>query len=522
MQCPDIPASEDARLKALDALNIVDTPAEPDFDGVTALLAMMLEVPIALISLVDRDRQWFKSRHGLAATQTPRDVSFCGHVVANDQVLVVRDALADERFHDNPLVVGEPVVRFYAGMPLRSPEGFVLGTLCAIDHVPRELTASQLSLLQTLAHQVTVLLELRRRNLELEALQQQLQGSLREKVGLVAQLEDWTSTLEARVRERTLDLERSHDSLNESERKYRTLYDNLADMCATLDVETERVVDCNATLSQALGYTKHELVGRSVRDLYAPQSHAAHDEDHGLFGQAKELRDRERILLCKDGSGIEASLSATVLEATDGRALALAVWRNIATRKQAERDRQFLAALTDLQRFSDSTALVDAALSAIVAYFAVDRAYQVKDYTSIPFDEYARGLATSILDVAGVSSAKIRLEFEIEPLMLDVERAIPCGLVLNELVHNSLKHAFPAEREGYVRIQLFTRDGSILMTVADNGVGFASAALDQPKPASLGMQLVQMLVKQLRGELALRSSSGSEIQVRFPALPPST
>ena len=122
-----------------------------------------MEVPIALVSLIDDDRQWFKSSYGLSAAQTSRDVSFCGHVVADGNPLIVSDARDDIRFADNPLTTGEPKVRFYAGMPLRTGEGFVLGTLCAIDHVPRVPSSKQLEMLSLLAGQVVDQLEARRR-----------------------------------------------------------------------------------------------------------------------------------------------------------------------------------------------------------------------------------------------------------------------------------------------------------------------------------------------------------------------
>lgn len=163
MKAPSLPTNESARLAALAELAILDTPAEDAFDGITELVAQILGVPIALVSLVDSDRQWFKARHGLAATETPRDISFCGHVVAEDNVLIVPDTLDDTRFADNPLVAGEPRIRFYIGLPLRTREGLVLGTLCAIDRVPRRLTAEQQTALRWLARQVTDQLELRHR-----------------------------------------------------------------------------------------------------------------------------------------------------------------------------------------------------------------------------------------------------------------------------------------------------------------------------------------------------------------------
>ncbi len=122
----------------------------------------MLDMPIALVSLVDRDRQWFLARHGLDATETPREMAFCAHAIAGDEVLMVPDARADERFATNPLVLKEPRIRFYAGAPLRSPEGHNLGTLCVIDQQPRRLEGAQLDQLQTMADLVMRELELRR------------------------------------------------------------------------------------------------------------------------------------------------------------------------------------------------------------------------------------------------------------------------------------------------------------------------------------------------------------------------
>ncbi len=168
MKGAPIPPDEVARLAALDEYKILDTEAEAAFDAVTALVGDLLGVPIALISIVDENRQWFKSRYGLAAPETTRNISFCGHVVGGDTDLTVVDAFQDGRFSDNPLVTGDPHVRFYAGVPLRTPEGFVLGTLCAIDHKPRTLSGAQEKILAALARQVVSLLELRRKSIVVE------------------------------------------------------------------------------------------------------------------------------------------------------------------------------------------------------------------------------------------------------------------------------------------------------------------------------------------------------------------
>ncbi|NQV09748.1 MAG: GAF domain-containing protein [Cyanobacteria bacterium] len=152
---------EQERLDALRDYRILDTPPEQAFDDLTAVAAYVCDVPIALVSLVDTDRQWFKSTFGLEATETSRDVSFCAHAILQDDILVVQDTHLDARFAANPLVTSEPNIRFYAGVPLLSPEALPLGTLCVIDHEPRELNAAQILALEGIARQVVTQLELR-------------------------------------------------------------------------------------------------------------------------------------------------------------------------------------------------------------------------------------------------------------------------------------------------------------------------------------------------------------------------
>lgn len=145
-----IPDNEDARLNALRGLLLLDTPPEERYDRLARFAAEQLDVPIALLSLVDGQRQWFKSRVGVDVSETPRDISFCGHAVMKNELFIVEDASSDPRFADNPLVVGAPHIRFYAGAPLSSPSGHHIGTLCVIDTVPRTLGAVELAILDAL------------------------------------------------------------------------------------------------------------------------------------------------------------------------------------------------------------------------------------------------------------------------------------------------------------------------------------------------------------------------------------
>ena len=152
---------EEKRLESLLALKILDTLPEKDFDEITLLASQICQTPIALISLVAEDRQWFKSRHGIEAKETPREFAFCGHAILQDQVFEVEDASQDERFCDNPLSTGELRVQFYAGAPLLSPDGHPIGTLCVIDSKPKKLSPIQVSALRTLSGQITRLLQLK-------------------------------------------------------------------------------------------------------------------------------------------------------------------------------------------------------------------------------------------------------------------------------------------------------------------------------------------------------------------------
>jgi len=157
-----MPKTDAARVAALEKYAILDTDPEQSFDDLTLLASFICKTPIALISLVDENRQWFKSRIGLDVSETPREIAFCSTAIQQSDVFVVPDALEDERFRNNPLVVSEPHIRFYAGAPLINEDGYALGTLCVVDRLPRELTFDQKEALRALSRLVLAQLEFRR------------------------------------------------------------------------------------------------------------------------------------------------------------------------------------------------------------------------------------------------------------------------------------------------------------------------------------------------------------------------
>lgn len=186
MRTPSIPDNEAERQQALDETELLNSGADPRFDRITRLCLDLFSVPIALVSLIDREQQYFKSRQGLDASETPRDISFCGHAIMGSEPLIIENVLDDMRFCDNPLVCGAPDIRFYAGMPIHSSEGYRLGTLCLIDNQPRQFSEHNVAQLKNLAGMVEDLIwtDIYQRR-ESTALQQQLQTSHDEMASLI-------------------------------------------------------------------------------------------------------------------------------------------------------------------------------------------------------------------------------------------------------------------------------------------------------------------------------------------------
>lgn len=178
MKVAPLPTNEKERLEALYNYDILDSDAEKDYDEIVQLASLICQTPVALITLIDKDRQWFKAKVGLDISETPRDYAFCSHAILQNDLMQVPDTLQDERFYDNPYVEAEPNVRFYAGFPLTTKSGFNLGTLCVIDFQPRQLNNIQKYTLQILANQVADKIEMRLINKQLEFQKQTLEKQL--------------------------------------------------------------------------------------------------------------------------------------------------------------------------------------------------------------------------------------------------------------------------------------------------------------------------------------------------------
>lgn len=212
MKAP-IPADEQQRLEALKRYEVLDTPSEQEFDDLASLAAQICQTPIAMVSLIGKDRQWFKSKVGISATETSRDAAFCAHTILHkDEVMEVRDAETDPRFADSPLVTEDPRVRFYAGAPLVTPDGHSLGAVCVMDRTPRALTPEQMTALRALSRSAVAQLELRRQS---RLLTNEISLGEKSRRALLSVLEDE---------------KRSGQQLRESEEKFRQLTDNILEV----------------------------------------------------------------------------------------------------------------------------------------------------------------------------------------------------------------------------------------------------------------------------------------------------
>ncbi|MBA1180071.1 diguanylate cyclase [Pseudomonas psychrotolerans] len=278
MQIAPYPPNEGDRLRFLRSLEVLDTAAEESFDRVTRVVAELLQVPTALISLVDADRQWFKSKVGLEAQEGPRDISFCAHTLHVETALIIPDTHNDLRFHDNPTVMGPPYVRFYAGIPLRTADGLTVGTLCAVDYRPRTFPESTFAALADLA-----------RIVEHELFQRAALGAAK-----VVQAE-----------------ERQGRMFNE--RRFAAIFENTPSGKAVVDLQG-RITLVNRKLCAITGYSSEELLAKSLAEItYSDDIKKDLVEIGELFSRKRDSYEVEKRYIRKNGTLVWVALNVAMV-----------------------------------------------------------------------------------------------------------------------------------------------------------------------------------------------------------------
>ena len=521
MQPALLPANEPARLTALRSYDILDTPQEECYDAITKIASEICGMPIALISLVDGERQWFKSRVGLDASETSRNLAFCAHAIHGRELFQVPNALLDDRFRDNPLVAGAPDIRFYAGMPLESSEGYALGTLCVIDRRPRELTAGEQEALKNLGVLVCQQLEMRR---ALRMNQSLLQGKADVQLALA---------------------------------HFAALVDSAQDavMSKTLDGVVQ---SWNPASERLFGYTAQEMIGQPMTKLFPPERF---DEEPAIMEKIRRgerIEHFETVRIRKDSTRVAVSVTISPIRSAGGEILgASKIVRDITAQKALAE--QIAAANRELEDFAyvvshdlkaplrgigtlaewlvadyadkiddagreqfqliiKRVKRLDALINGILAY---SRAGRFREHNvTIDLDELARNVADML-----APPPHIQIVFE-TPLPKVQAEPTKAQQLFQNLLSNAIK--FCDKPAGLIRVRCEAEHDHWHFSVADNGVGIEEkyfarvfelfetlAPRDEVEGTGVGLALVKKIIQTGGGRVWLESARGTGTTVHF-------
>ncbi len=542
MKAP-LPDNEAQRLKALCKYKILDTASEQAFDDITRLAAQICGTPISLVSLIEAERQWFKSKVGLEATDTSRDISFCAHAILQPDILIVSDTLADKRFATNPLVTSAPQIRFYAGVPLLSSEGYALGTLCVIDYVPRKLSQEQVEGLRVLSRQVSAQFELRR-NL--------------------------------------VNLVRANETLQKSEERLRLLESvvvNANDAILITDAEPvdapgPQIVYVNQAFTKMTGYSLEDVLGKTPRLLQGSKTDQDALDKIRVALKAWQPVRVELINYCKDGSEFWVELNITPVTDQKGWYTHwISVQRDITERKQIEK--KILKALAKEKELGElksrfvsmvshefRTPLTTILSSAeLLEYYGHKSSEQEKLGFFHQIRTATQRMTQLLNDVLAINKAEAgKLEFK--PNYLDLEEFC-CALVEEMQINSRNKHIISFSSQGQctdtymdekLLLHIFTnllsnaikyspqgdtiyfeldcRNEDAIFQVTDKGIGISiekQQRLFEPfhrgenvgniPGTGLGLSIVKRLVESHKGSITVASQVGvgTTFTVRLPS-----
>ena len=512
-----LPKNEDLRLQALYQLAVLDSPREQSFDDIAQLAMMICHLPIAVVSLVDRNRQWFKTCLGLDATETPRDIAFCAHAILTpDSILEVEDATQDLRFVDNALVTGPPGIRFYAGAPLVTQDGFALGTLCVIGCQPNKLSAEQKTSLMLLANQVVKLLE----------------------------------------------LGESHRKVSDQAEKFSTFY-MMSPVAIALNRFDDGVfVEANPELYRILDYTPEEFSGLSYWDI-TPKKY---DEEEAE--QLKQLRDNyrygpyEKHFINKQGDWVPVSLNGVLIKSPSGELQIWSIIQDISERKRTEQLKNEFVSTVSHELRTPLTS-ISAALRMVNAGMLGEVPEKISDLLSVAGrnSERLTLLINDLLDMEKLLSGKMDFNLKVQQVSRIIELAvlenktyadefgINCKISglsdeiilidsqrLQQVLSNFLSNAAKfSNRNSTIEIDVSHHDQHIRISVRDYGQGipvdfqkrifhkFAQADASDARRrggTGLGLSISKELVEKMGGRIGFTSqlNQGSTFFAEFPVI----
>ena len=484
--------AETRRLATLQGYNILDTPREAEFDDIVEVVSAICETPISVINLIDAGRQWFKAEVGLGVRETPIDSSICAHAILKPGLFVVPDTTKDERFLDNPLVAGDPRLRFYAGALLEAPDGLPLGTICVLDYVPRELTDKQKAFLRLMARQIMKLLELRRLSAREYEQRIRAEALAREGIEAEARLQRLNDELERRIIERS----------QVRGRTWQVTPDLLGALNSKGYFETS-----NPAWKTMLGWTEEEVASMSIFELLHPDDVERTRDGFNLTQQGQPAIQFPNRYRCKDGSyrwiswvgvpedGMVYCSGRDITEETEAQASLLNERETAALRDQ------FIAILGHDLRNPISS--IDAGLRLLLRTPLEDKGKELvrlmqnsvgrmSSLTSNVLD-FARGKLGGgfpierskdrplkpVLEVVSDELAnsyperRIDLKFQfVDPIDCDRERI---GQMFSNLLANALTHG---DLDAPIRIEARAGDGTFTLSVANSGAAIAPAIMN--------------------------------------------
>ena len=510
---------EARRLDALARLQILDTPSEQAFDDLTELAARWLDTPIALVSMVDDQRQWFKSRVGLAVNQTPRELAFCAHAIQAHELFEVPDAALDDRFSDNPLVTSDPHIRFYAGMPIASPEGELVGTLCVIDRVPRQLTESQQDTLRRLARIAEFQLRLRLSLLDSEerALALEHQEALNQRLldSITAGVVACNDAGELTLFNNTAQQWHGTDVMKVAPSEWGRYYD-LYESDGKTPLPTEAIPLLRAWRGEAVDNIEISIaaVGQPLRQVLCSGGQL-YPEHAGTGAAIVVMHDITEI---RRASNLKSEFLATVshelrtpLTAISG---AIGLLRNGATGSLPPASERLLRIAQDnSQRLSE---LINDLLD-MEKLEAGQLDLQLKPQLLRPIVEQA-------LEINQPYAERYQVSWQLEPVASD-----PMVLVderrLQQVLSNYLSNAAKfSHAGGLIQVQVLIEDDEVEVQVVDQGIGIAEEQqlllfnkfiqLDnsnarQRGGTGLGLAICKELVERMDGQVGVRSREGA-------------
>lgn len=507
---PPIPENEAERLASLCALDILDTPAEERFDRITRIARRLFDVPIALISLVDADRQWFKSSQGLPVSETPRNISFCGHAILGPDTFYVPDALHDPRFVDNPLVTGDPNIRFYAGAPLEVSAELRIGTLCIIDSRPRKLSAQDLDDLRQLA--------------------------------------DWAQDEVGMMR-----LGHASAIIQEQEARLRSILNNIQDGIVTVDIDG-RIESANSSAERMFGYSGAQFFGQPFTNLLSAEHREEYQNyltDYRATGVTRiSGTRREAVGLHRSGSQFPIDISVSRIQFGKSELFGCVV-RDISERKRVDQMKKEFVSVVSHELRTPLTS-IRGSIGLLVGGAAGALPGKAGEMLDIALKNSDRliALINDILDIERFESGKVSLKLTCEPVLPLIEQAIAanqpyaakyeaiialgatdadahCDIdaarimqVLSNLLSNAAKVSRPG---GRIEVGMARRAGMMRITVTDQGPGIPKDFRDhvfekfsqaesgdtrQKGGSGLGLAITRAIVEQHGGQVGFETESG--------------